>query len=273
LHPILIDFGTFNLPLFGTTHLFLPTYGVVFALGALSAWWWFLRRAAALGLPAEPVFNLAFYALLAGLLGAKVTLVLVDLRYYLDHPREVIDTIRSAGVLMGGVLAGVSAFILYARARGLPILALGDAIVAPLALAQGIGRIGCFLAGCCWGVPGGGFCSVRFTNPAAHDQTGVPLDTPLFPVQLFQAAADLALAAYLGWLWRRKLRPDGTTAWLYFVLYGASRGTLEFFRGDTVRGLWFGGALSTSQIFSIAAIVFGTIMLFRGRRVAASEDR
>src|SRR5262249_52156853 len=158
---------------------------VVFALGALSAWWWFLRRAAALGLPAEPAFNLAFYTLLGGLLGAKVTLVLVDLRYYLDHPREILGTIPRPRVLMGGALAGVTVFILYARARALPILALGDAIVGPLALAQGIGRIGCFLAGCCWGIPASGFCAVRFTNPAAHDQTGVPLDTPLLPVQLF----------------------------------------------------------------------------------------
>lgn len=266
MHPILVDFGTWTLPLLGKTHLFLPTYGLVFAVGAFTAWWWFVRRAASLGLPAEPVFNLGLYALLAGLLGAKVTLVLVDFGYYSEHPREILDVVRSAGVLMGGVLAALVTFIAYARARGLPVFALGDAVVAPLALAQGIGRIGCFLAGCCWGVPTSGFCAVRFTDPAAHEQTGVPLGEPLVPIQLIQAAADVALAAYLAWLWRRRVRPEGTTCWLYFVLYGVSRGTLEFFRGDSVRGMWFGGALSTSQIFSIASIAVGSIMLLRIRR-------
>lgn len=268
MHPILIDFGTHDLPLLGSTHLFLPTYGVLFALGALAAWWWFLRRARALGAPQEPVFNLAFYTLLAGIFGAKLTLIAVDLPYYLAHPAQIVATIRSAGVLMGGVLAGALMFIVYARRQKLPLYELGDAIAAPLALAQAVGRLGCYAAGCCWGIGSDAWCAVRFTE-AAHEQTGVPAGVPLLPVQLFEFGFDLALALALTWLWRRRPTPAGSVFWVYLIAYGAGRGLLELWRGDAVRGLWLGGAVSTSQLFSLAAIAIGAFQLIAGRRRSA----
>ena len=154
MYPILIDFGTYRLPFLGETHLFVPSYGLLFAVGTLLAWVWFMRRGRALGVPEEPLFNLTFYTLLGGILGAKLTLVLVDLRSYLEHPADLWGTLRSAGVLIGGVIAGAAVFVLYARRQGLPLFRLGDAIAAPLAMAQGVGRLGCFAAGCCWGVIG-----------------------------------------------------------------------------------------------------------------------
>jgi phosphatidylglycerol:prolipoprotein diacylglycerol transferase len=270
MHPILIDFGTWNLPLLGPTHLFLPTYGVLFATGALVAWWWFLRRARTLAIPEDRVFNLGFYSLLAGILGAKLTLILVEWRYYLEKPLEVLSSLRSAGVLMGGVLCGALAFAYYARRHALPLWSLADAAAAPLAMAQSVGRLGCFSAGCCYGVPGGRL-AVTFTDPAASVQTGVPLDTPLFPIQLVQMLNDLVLALVLTVLWRRRIRPAGATFWCYVLLYSVTRGILEFWRGDTVRGTYFGGAVSTSQLLAIAGAVLGAAMLARGfaRRDAA----
>ena len=90
-------------------------------------------------------------------------------------------------------------------------------------------------------------------------------NTPLVPVQLIESAFDFALAAVLTIAWRRRPRPAGTVLWLYFILYGAGRATIEFWRGDAVRGLWFGGAVSTSQIFSVAAILAGGFFLIRDR--------
>jgi len=265
MHPILVDFGTFNLPVFGTTHLFVPTYGVLFAIGALVAWWWFVRRAQTLGLAQEPVFNLAFYALLGGLFGAKLTLIVIDLPYYLANPLQILATIRSAGVLMGGVLCGAFAFIVYARAQKLPLFALGDAIAAPLVFAQAIGRLGCFAAGCCWGVPTNAWCAVHFVSDVAHDQTGVPKGIGLVPTQLIEFGFDLALALLLSVLWRRRPRPAGSVFWIYLILYGAGRATIEHWRGDAVRGLWIHGAVSTSQIFSLAAVAIGALFLIHDR--------
>jgi phosphatidylglycerol:prolipoprotein diacylglycerol transferase len=273
MHPSLIDFGQVHLPILGDVHLALPTYGLLFAAGALVAWQWFMRRARSIGVPDETAFNLCFYGILAGLLGAKVALIAVDLRLYLENPALLLGTIRAAGVLMGGVIAGAAVFVLYGRRHGLPMLRIADAVVAPVALAQAIGRLGCFAAGCCYGVPvdPDNPIAVTFTDPAAAAQTGVPLHVPLAPTQLFQFANDLALAVVLTVLWRKDLRP-GTTVSAYLVLYGLGRGVIELWRGDAQRGLFFGGVVSTSQALSVVSIAIGVVLFvrFRGRDAGTS---
>jgi phosphatidylglycerol:prolipoprotein diacylglycerol transferase len=264
LHPILVDLGTFDLPMLGETHLFLPTYGLLFAGGVLVAWMWFMRRAARSDLDPDRVFNLTFYTLLAGLLGAKLSLVIVDWDYYVSNPANLLGIVRAAGVLMGGVLAGALTFALYAWRTGLPMRELGDAIAAPLALAQAIGRLGCFAAGCCYGVETGGWCAVTFTDPAAAAQTGVKLNVPLVPTQLIQMCNDLALAVLLTWLWRKRPRPPGTVFWIYVLLYSVSRGIIEIWRGDAQRGLYFGDRVSTSQLLAIVGVVLAVTMLVVG---------
>jgi phosphatidylglycerol:prolipoprotein diacylglycerol transferase len=274
MHPILVDLGTFDLPLLGPTHLFLPTYGALFAVAALVAWWWFLRRTRSLGVEPDQAFNLAFYGLLAGIVGAKLTLIAVEWRYYLENPAAVLGTIRSAGVLLGGVAAGIATFVWYARRHRLPTLRLGDAIAAPLALAQAVGRLGCHAAGCCFGHPVSGdpWWAVVFDDPVAAAQTGVPLRVPLFPSQLAQMLNDLVLAGVLTVLWRRRSGPPGSVFWWYLLLYGLTRGILEFFRGDVERGLWLGGRLSTSQALSFLAVAVAGVLLARGYMGAGARE-
>jgi phosphatidylglycerol:prolipoprotein diacylglycerol transferase len=151
--------------------------------------------------------------------------------------------------------------------NGLPMRRLADAIVAPVALGQAVGRLGCFAAGCCWGkaAEAGGW-SITFTHAAAHDQTGVPLHQPLVPVQLYQMTTDLLLAALLTWLWRKKILPTGTVAWLYMLLYSVSRGVVELWRGDAQRGMWLGDRISTSQMIGLFVALFAITMLIRGGR-------
>jgi phosphatidylglycerol:prolipoprotein diacylglycerol transferase len=269
MHPILLDFGTHNLPFFGTSHLFLPTYGFLFALGVVAGWWWFLRRAVRIGVDPDRAFNLTFYTLVAGIVGAKAALVLVSWRYYLLNPAEILSTLRIAGVLMGGILAGAAVFVLYVLRQRLPLHRLGDAIAAPLALSQAIGRLGCLSAGCCWGVPSPRlWCALTFTDPVARERTGVPLGTPLFPAQLVEMAADFLLALILTLLYRRRVRPDGTTFLVYVLTYSVFRGAIEIWRGDEQRGLWFGGALSTSQILALLTGLWalGMLIYYRLRR-------
>jgi phosphatidylglycerol:prolipoprotein diacylglycerol transferase len=266
MFPTLIDFGTYDLPILGETTLALPTYGLLFAISVICAWYWFTKRARSLGVAEEPLFNLTFYSLVASILGAKLLLVLLHFSDYAANPRLLLGTLRSAGVLLGGVILGGVTFILYARHKKLPVFELADALVAPIALAQAIGRLGCFCAGCCWGVPADplGFIKVTFTNLVARQQTGVPLNVPLVPTQLIQFCSDLLLSLLLAWLWRRRVRPVGTITLYYFLLYSLTRGTIEFWRGDLARGIYFGGLISTSQILSaVGVIVSGTLLLYR----------
>ena len=273
MHPIIIDLGVFDLPFLGETHLFLPTYGLLFAISVLLAWRWYARRTESLGLPSETLFNQTFYALVSGVLGAKLLLILVDWRFYLDHPGEILGTLRSAGVLVGGVVAGATAFFVYGKRHGLPLWKLVDTIVAPVALAQAIGRLGCLSAGCCWGsktsIEG---LAVVFTDPVAAQQTGVPLNVPLVPTQLLQFSNDLLLAIILTFAWRKQLKPDGTVWWLYVLLYSLGRGVIEFWRGDRHRGLYFGDLISTSQLFAGAGVVVALFFLIRNQRALSSRS-
>jgi phosphatidylglycerol:prolipoprotein diacylglycerol transferase len=266
VHPLLIDLGTVDLPLFGPTHLFLPTYGLLFATGVTLAWVWFGRRGRVLGLPDDKVFNLAFYSLLGGIVGAKLLLVVVDWRDYLADPRLLLGTIRTAGVLVGGVVAGAIVFVAYARKQGLPLVRLADAIVAPLALAQALGRFGCLSAGCCYGVPvpADHPLAVTFTHPQAI-AVGRYAGRPLLAVQFIEAVVDLVLAVVLTVLWRRRPQPEGTVMWCYVGLYGLARVTIEFYRGDAGRGLYFADRFSTSQLFAIIGLLLASVMLIRGR--------
>jgi len=269
VHPFLIDLGTLDVPLLGPTHLFLPSYGVLFALGVTLAWIWFTHRARTLQLPDEKIFNLTFYSLIGGILGAKLLLVLVDWRDFVADPSLLLGTIRTAGVLVGGVAGGAIVFVLYARSQGLPLLQLTDAVTAPLALAQALGRFGCFSAGCCYGTVTDADhpLAVTFTHPQSI-AAGRFSGQPLIAVQLLEAAADLLLAVVLTFVWRRRPEPAGTVLALYLVLYGAARFSLEFLRGDVGRGLYFGDRLSTSQLFAAGAVLVGAILLVRGRLAA-----
>ena len=95
------------------------------------------------------------------------------------------------------------------------------------------------------------------------------MNVPLIPTQLIQTLNDLALTAVLTWLWRRRGMPAGSVFWLYVLLYSISRGLIELWRGDAKRGLYFGEAISTSQLIAIAGVLFAGAMLTIARRRAA----
>jgi phosphatidylglycerol:prolipoprotein diacylglycerol transferase len=120
-----------------------------------------------------------------------------------------------------------------------------------VALGHAIGRIGCFLAGCCWGRECSSPWAVTFTDPAAERNVGVPLNVPLHPTQLYEALGNLLILALLLTFENRRWKGQ-TFAW-YLGAYAILRGTLEFFRGDP-RGSVLDGAVSTSQLIALAGL-------------------
>lgn len=251
----------FELPIVGEVRL--PVYGMLFATGVLVAWWWFARRARALEVREDLVFNLTFYTLLAGLVGAKLLLIGVDL--YRGQPIDLLGVLRSAGVVIGGLIGGAAAFVAYGRRHDLPVLSLADAIAAPVALSQAIGRLGCLFAGCCYGKLTDAWWGIRFPNPEAVGW--LPPVGGVYPAriptQLIHAGFDLGLALVLTLMWRRRPAVPGTIFWCYMLLYAIGRAAIEFLRGDTERGLFLGGAVSTSQVLSLAAAALAVFLLWR----------
>jgi len=256
MHPVLFQLGP----------LTIHTYGTLLAFGILLALWLAQRRAPAAGLDSDRVWNLGVYMVLAALAGAKVWLVFADWRYYRQNPGDILswNTLQAGGVWYGGLLTAAVVLVLYARSANLQYAKLGDVYAAPLALGHAIGRLGCFSAGCCWGKPTTMPWGVVFTNPYAHQLVGTPLGVPLHPTQLYEAAWEFVNVCILFSLGVGK-RASGQVIGAYAFLYGCTRLTVEFFRGDPGRTPIAGGALSLMQVTSAGLILLGAWLWFRPR--------
>ena len=257
----------FHIPFLGFG---VHTYGVMLAAAFLLALWVALRGARREGIPKDPVLDLWIASLISGIVGAKVLLYLLDFHYYFENPRALFWGLRSAGVFYGGLIAAILVNVWMVWRRGLPGWKLADISAPAIALAQSVGRIGCFSAGCCYGRVTDLPWAVTFTDPEANNITGVPLGIPLHPSQLYMSVADLALFGVLVLISRRK-RYDGQVFLWYILLYSVVRAALEFTRGDP-RGQIDG--ISTSQIIAAAAFVSAIILFWRlrarGRTAPAS---
>jgi phosphatidylglycerol:prolipoprotein diacylglycerol transferase len=256
VHPVLFDLDLGRLGTFT-----IGTYGLFYALGFLLALRLGVTYARREGIETTRIVDLGIVALLAGFVGAKATLYLIDARYYLAHPMEMVRSLRSAGVFYGGFILAAVAAILYIRRHRLPLGRVADLSAAPLALGQAIGRLGCFFAGCCYGRACDRPWAVTFGDPRAYELTGVPLGVALHPTQIYHAVADLAVLGICVLAMRRR-RFSGQVFWIYVLAYAVLRFVVEMFRGDTARGLFLDGRLSTSQIIAIPAALAAAAMLY-----------
>ena len=256
MHPVLFTVG--NYP--------ISSYGVLFLAGILVAVWLARRNARFLGLSPEKATDLTFVGLIGGLAGAKLLYVLILLAQPRPVPISLWDAFRSGGVFFGGLIGLLGGTAIFVRIQKLSWWDYLDCIMPGTIIAHGIGRIGCFLSGCCYGAPTGSPLSVTFTDPFCARTFGTPLGQPLHPVQLYEAGAELLLGgAMLILVRRRTFVGQIVPAWLIF--YGPVRFTLEFLRSD-FRGQWLGGVLSTSQILAVVAFVGAAVVwvLRRGIR-------
>jgi phosphatidylglycerol:prolipoprotein diacylglycerol transferase len=245
---------------------FLHTYGVLVAVAFLMALWLAGRLAREAGLSADAVTNLGIYCALAAIAGAKIMMFLIDIPYYSQHPAEIfsLSTLQAGGVFYGGLLAALAVAIWYMRKTRLPGWKTADVFAPAIALGHGIGRIGCFTAGCCWGVECQRPWAVTFTSPVAHELVGVPLNVPLHPTQLYEAFAEFVIFGLLYWRIRRP-HADGGIIGAYLMLYSVARFTVEFFRVHE-QGNVLGGAFDTSQYISAGLFLAGLACLWQARR-------
>ncbi len=259
MHPVLFSVGSFR----------LPTYGVIVVIAILAGIYTVSRLGRREGLDTGRLFDFSTWIVIVALLGAKLMMVLVGWRIYWERPSELVSwsTIQAGGVFYGGFIAAVVFALWYTRANHMPRWKVFDVYAPAVALGLGLGRIGCFAAGCDYGKPTSSAMGVVFTNSWSHELTGVPLGVPLHPTQLYETAASLAIFGWLLWLFRRK-RYDGQIFLHYLALYAVVRFFIEYLRGDADRGFVLGGALSTSQFIALLALAAaaGLAYHFRARR-------
>ncbi len=233
-------------------------YGLMIGIGVLCCILMGMKRAKKYGLSEDAVTDIAIFGLIAGFLGAKLLYLIVEWKRFVKDP---LDVLGSEGfVVYGGIIAGVLAAIVYCKRKKLIFLEYFDLCAASISLAQGFGRLGCFLAGCCYGRETDLPIGVVFPESSL-----APAGVRLLPTQLFSSAGNFLIMFILLWHYKHR-KKVGDTGFLYMLLYGVGRFCIEFLRNDS-RGTV--GIFSTSQFISLF-IVAAALLLFswKSRREA-----
>lgn len=238
--------------LFSIGPLTIHGYGLMIALGIVVCVVMGTYRAKKHGYKEDAVLEIAIFSVLAGFLGAKLLFVLVEFDRFLENPMQVLGS--EGFVVYGGIIAGVLAAVLYCRIKKLSFLEYFDLLAPSVSIAQGFGRIGCFLAGCCYGRETHAFWGVTFPEGSF-----APAGVPLIPTQLLSSAGDFAITGIL-LFYSKRSKQKGNTGALYLLLYGIGRFLVEFLRSDD-RGTV--GILSTSQFISIGIVLLAVLMFWK----------
>lgn len=258
MHPILfvLELGAGMRP--------VASYGVMLALGMVLGAAVSVRAAHRAGIDWNDALAAVAVVAASGLFGSYALQIVVETARGVPLA-EAIE--RGGLVFYGAPIAGSSALALCARWLRIPMARLCDAVVPGIPIAHAMGRLGCFLAGCCYGRPSEVPWSVRFEHPLA---AGSIEPVHRHPVQLYESAALLGLALLFVVLPPSRVG-DGSRAVGYAAAYASVRLVMERFRGDAERGV-FAGLLSTSDLLSLvvllAAAAYFSVLENRARAAA-----
>lgn len=232
-------------------------YGLMIAIGIMAAYLVGEYRAKKHGLEAEHVFNYVIWCVIGGFAGSKLLYFITDIKNIITNPKVILN-FQDGWVVYGGIIGGIFAAMMYSKIKKLKFLAYFDVLIPSVALAQGFGRIGCFLAGCCYGRETSSPFGIVF-----HDSAYAPNGVSLVPTQLISSGLNFVHFLILIWFAKKK-KGDGQVGALYLILYSIGRFILEYFRGDLLRGSV--GTLSTSQFISIFTVIAGIALFWAAGR-------
>ena len=239
--PVLFKLGPFTLHSWGLLLL------AAFVAAALRG----VKRAPRYGISPEAIWDCALIGLLGGIVGGRLAFVLQQASYFSSHPGEILAIWTGGMTSFGGLIGGVGAGIWAAKRRGIRVADAADLTAVSLPIGYAIGRIGCFLNGCCHGSA----CSLPWAVDFHPD--GGPATGPVHPAQLYSAAAGLLIYAVLMLLEKRRSFP-GQLLLLFMAFYGIYRFLVEFVReGATAEVLAAG--LTTGQIASLATVAAAAV--------------
>ncbi|MBN2373897.1 prolipoprotein diacylglyceryl transferase [bacterium] len=246
MHPILFKIGP----------LTIYTYGLMIAVAFLAAIILAYYEAGREGMETARFADLGFFVIISGIIGARALYVLTNPSDYIKNPLKIIMIWEGGLIFYGGILAAMATSIFLLKKYRLPFWQTMDVLAPSLAIAQAIGRIGCFMAGCCYGRVCNLPWAVTFNNP----NTLAPMSIQLHPTQLYHAFANLTVFMILFYILRKNRRFTGQIFCLYLCLYPIGRFLVEFFRGDSY--IYFLGALNFTQGISIIIFLSGIYLYF-----------
>jgi len=259
IDPVIVQFG----------HLMLRWYSLFFLLAILVGLWLGLREARRKGLDVEQVKGLALWAVIGGLIGARLFHVIDRWDLYAAQPVQALYVWQGGLAVYGGLIGGTLAGIVYARRHGLPIWKLADALTPGIILGLAVGRLACIPNGDAIGAPANVPWAFVYTNP----QSMVPpqlLGVPVHPYPVYEMLFDLA-SLFLFWRLRNVFKTDGMLFLTYAVVYAIGRFWLTFYRIERV---WFWG-LQEAQVIALMVFVIALVLIVwhsvRGRHAPDAQ--
>jgi phosphatidylglycerol:prolipoprotein diacylglycerol transferase len=255
--PVLFKIGPFS----------VYSYGLMLGIAFITANYIFSKELERRKINPNIATEITFLAIIFGIIGAKGLHLIENWNTFILNPLS--EAFSPGGLTFyGGLILAAIAIFIYVRKKKIPFLAIADMVAPSLALAYGIGRIGCHLAGDGdYGIPTSLPWGVNYENGtvppsfafrgseiAAQFPNGiVPDNTPLHPTPIYEFLS-MAIIAFILWRLLKKDWPNGKIFSLYLILTAFSRLMVEFIRLNP--RLLFG--LSEAQLISIVLIVLGT---------------
>ena len=230
------------------------TYGFALAVAFVVATLLVYNTAKKEGLDTTKLADLGFFGILSGIIGSRIMYILINPSEFLADPIQIFKFWEGGLVFYGGIIGGVLATIFLLKKYRLPFWETLDVLAPPLVLAQAVGRMGCFMAGCCYGMPTELPWAVTFNNP----NTLAPIGVPIHPTQLYHSIANLIIFCTLFFFVRKRRQFNGQILCLYLCMYSMARFFLEFFRGDIKIHLI--GPLNLTQGFSFIIFLTGIFL-------------
>lgn len=251
--------------------LHVRSYGLLLAAAFLIGTWLSLREARRLSLDEDRLVTVILVVLVCSVIGARALYVLEHVQEFRREWGGALAVWQGGLTLYGGVVAGTVGGLLVARHLSMPMWTVADALTPAFALGTVLGRVGCFLNGCCYGVPTRLPWGVVFP---ADSFPGLEFgNAPIHPSQLYFALSGLALFAVV-WLLRRRLAVPGTLFWTFLLLFALIRIPLDATRAyepEAVLAALGSFEVKESQVTSTALALFATLMVIRLRRLAAAR--
>ncbi|MBQ3601329.1 MAG: prolipoprotein diacylglyceryl transferase [Lachnospiraceae bacterium] len=237
-------------------------YGLMIAIGVFLALVVSLHRAKKLGLDEGVIYDILYCAIIGGALGTRILYYITVMPDIIKDP-SILWNFKEGYVVYGGVVGGVIAGAIYCKIKKVSFLKYFDLVMPQVVMAQGIGRFGCFFAGCCYGKETDLPIGITYTISKF-----APNGVALLPTQLISSAGDFIIFAILLYYAKRK-KSDGTVGAMYLIIYSIGRFFVEFLRADE-RGAV--GVLSTSQFIAIGTLGLGILLFFIFKKIGKSSN-
>lgn len=245
MYPVLFQLGNFE----------LRSYGVFVALSFFIGLWLSTKEAERKGIDRRVIQDFAFYALLGGIIGARIYFILFsDPAYFLRNPWEILAIWHGGIGIIGSILGGFLAALWYCRKKNLSFWRFADILAPGIPLGLTVGQFACLLNGDSWGKPTDLPWAITYTD----SRSLAPLNVPLHPIEIYEMVAYF-LVFLLVWGTRKKYRTDGFAFFTYLVGYGVARFSVEFFRGHPAMFAW---NIPAAQVFSVALILASMTAIF-----------